>query len=102
MILSVTLILSTIICLFGVLALPGGRNDQGGFTEARIRLSVAATLMVAYFVLFSTAVFFGRGDTSINGEMMNTLTQLMAIVLPFYFGTSGLVEWAKRKERKAD
>lgn len=102
MILSITLVLSSIACFFGLLALPGGRNDQGGFKEERIRLSVAGTLMVAYLVLFSTAIFFGNRDQSINLTMMDTLTQLMMVVLPFYFGTSGLVEWAKLKERKAN
>lgn len=97
-VLTVTLILSTIVCLFGVLALPGGRDDKGVFLEARVRLSIAVTLLVVYFVLFSNAVLFGSGDTNINKDMMTTLTQLMTIVLPFYFGTSGLVEWAKRKE----
>ena len=36
-------------------------------------------------------------DGNVNTEMLDTLTQMMAIVLPFYFGTSGLVEWSKRR-----
>ncbi len=99
-VLTVTLILSMVITLFGVLALPGGRDDKGVFREERVRLAIAATLLVVYFVLFCNAVLFGKSDTNINEEMMKTLTQLMTIVLPFYFGTSGLVEWAKRKEEK--
>ncbi len=98
--LTITLVLGMIITLFGLLALPGGRNDQGFFREERIRLAIAATLLVVYFVLFCNAVLFGKSDTNINTEMMGTLTQLMTIVLPFYFGTSGLVEWAKRREKQ--
>lgn len=98
--LTVTLLLSMIITLFGVLALPGGHDGEGIFREERVRLAIASTLLVVYFVLFSNAVLFGKGDTNINEEMMKTLTQLMTIVLPFYFGTSGLVEWAKRRKEK--
>jgi hypothetical protein len=96
--LSITLLLSMVITLFGLLALPGARNNEGVFREERIRFAIAATLVVVYFVLFCNSVLFGEGDKSINPEMMKTLTQLMIIVLPFYFGTSGLVEWAKRRE----
>lgn len=93
--LSITLMLAMVITLFGLLALPGGRTDKGVFREERIRFAIAATLVVVYLVLFSNAVFFAEGK--INKEMMDTLTMLMTIVLPFYFGTSGLVEWAKRR-----
>ena len=96
--LTITLLLAMIITLFGLLALPGARNNEGVFREERIRFAIAATLVVVYFVLFCNSVLFGEGDKSINPEMMKTLTQLMIIVLPFYFGTSGLVEWAKRRE----
>ena len=94
--LSITLLLSMVITLFGLLALPGGRTDEGIFREERIRFAIAVTLVVVYFVLFCNAVFFA--EDKINEDMMDTLTMLMTIVLPFYFGTSGLVEWAKRRE----
>ena len=93
--LTVTLALGMIVTLFGLLALPGGRSKEGVFREERVRLAIAATLLVVYFTLFSNAVLFGQEDKNINQQMMETLTQLMTIVLPFYFGTSGLVEWAK-------
>jgi len=96
--LTVTLVVAMLITLFGVLALPEGRDDKGVLREERVRLAIAVTLLVVYFVLFSNAVLFGNNDANINGEMMDTLTQLMTIVLPFYFGTSGLVEWAKRRD----
>ena len=97
--LTVTLLLSMVATLFGILALSGARNDDGTFREARIRFAIAATLLVVYFVLFSNAVLWGTSDKSINDSMMATLTQLMTIVLPFYFGTSGIVEWAKIKQK---
>ncbi len=95
--LTITLMLAMVITLFGLLALPGARTDEGIFREERVRFAIAGTLLVVYFVLFCNAVLFGEGDKSINSKMMDTLTMLMTIVLPFYFGTSGLVEWAKRR-----
>lgn len=100
-VLTITLVLAMVITLFGLLSLPGARTNEGVFREERVRFAIAATLMVVYFVLFCNAVLFGEKDTNINFKMMDTLTQLMTIVLPFYFGTSGLVEWAKRREDRS-
>jgi Ca2+/Na+ antiporter len=100
--LSITLLLAMVITLFGLLALPGARTDEGTFREERVRFAIAATLLVVYFVLFCNAVLFGEGDKSINTKMMDTLTTLMTIVLPFYFGTSGLVEWSKQRGERSE
>ena len=97
--LSLTMVVTMLVTLFGVLALPGGLSDDGSYREQRIRFAIAATLVAVYFVLFSNAVLWGNSD-QINGKMMDTLTQLMTIVLPFYFGTSGLVEWGKMREAR--
>ncbi|MEJ2094075.1 MAG: hypothetical protein P8X93_02550 [Gammaproteobacteria bacterium] len=99
--LTITLLLAMIITLFGLLALPGARTDEGVFREERIRFAIAATLLVVYFVLFCNSVLFGESDENINFKMMDTMTTLMTIVLPFYFGTSGLVEWSKQRGERS-
>lgn len=98
--LSLTLAVTGVTTLFGILALPGGLSEDGSYREQRIRFAIAATLLVVYFVLFSNAVLWGAESKDVNKEMMGTLTQLMSIVLPFYFGTSGLVEWGKIREAR--
>lgn len=98
--LSTTLLLTVSIMLFGVLSLPGGRDADGNFREERVRFAIAATLVVVYLVLFSIAVLWGANDNNINKDMLDTLTDMMTIVLPFYFGTSGAVEWAKRRDAR--
>ena len=99
-ILALTLVVTMVTTLFGVLALPGGLEKDGSFREQRIRFAIATTLVVVYFVLFSNAVFWPPDDEFIDDDMLNTLTQLMYIVLPFYFGTSGLVEYGKIKQAR--
>jgi hypothetical protein len=81
---------------FGILGLPGGYEAPGGaFTEARIRLAITATLM-EYLVYFGTLVFLPR-DQNVVGydkDVLPTLTDLIKIAIPFYFGASAAVQIA--------
>jgi hypothetical protein len=48
-------------------------------------------------------VFFGMGvfwRDGINSAMVETLTDLMMVVIPFYFGASAAAQIAKKKAEK--
>lgn len=44
--LSLTLAVTGVTTLFGILALPGGLSEDGSYREQRIRFAIAATLLV--------------------------------------------------------
>ena len=101
---SILLVLVTLTTYFGFLMLPGGFREETGFTESRIRLAIASTLTLTYLVYFCTVVFFSDSATQklYNKELLETLTGLLKIVLPFYFGAVAATEvFQKRSEPKS-
>jgi hypothetical protein len=93
--LVLTIISAGVLTLFGTLALPGAQDEDGSYREQRIRFSIAITFLVVYLVFFGMAVFW---DTGTNAKMVETLTNLMMVVMPFYFGASAAAQIAKKKE----
>lgn len=96
LVLSLVVVVSALITLFGALSIEGAKADDGSYKEGRIRLSIALTVLVAYFVYFSLAVFWVEG--TYNTQIFETLTNLMMVVIPFYFGSSAAVEWADKRK----
>ncbi len=94
-----TLISTALLTLFGTLALPGAQDQSGAFAEQRIRVAVAMSVLALYIVYFSMAVFWTTPDT--NPKMVETLTNLLMVVIPFYFGASAFTQVAKRKDENA-
>ena len=96
--LSLMLVLVALVAFFGLLMSPGATNEDGTVREARIRLAIAATLVIVYVVFFGTTVFF-RDPKATSGfaeKMLETLTTMLTVVLPFYFGASAVAEYGKR------
>lgn len=97
--------LGAIASFFGILALPGGWSEGRGFTEARVRLALTSTLVMLYVLYFSTAIFwFGtpESEPSPLGEtLFTTLSNLLMVVVPFYFGTTAATEIARTRSRAA-
>jgi hypothetical protein len=56
------------------------------------------SILVLYLTYFSMAVFWGEG----KNEMVNTLTNLLMVVIPFYFGASAAVQWGQKKRVEAN
>jgi hypothetical protein len=94
--LVLTQILAALLTLFGTLALAGGQDETGSFREERIRFSIAISVLVLYLVFFGMAVFW---DTGTNRAMVETLTNLMMVVIPFYFGASAVAQASSKKSR---
>lgn len=98
---TLVLILGGTITLFGTMAIPGAQTADGSFSEQRIRLAIAMTVLVVYLVYFGMAVVWGGNLT----PMVGTLTNLVMVVIPFYFGASAAVQWAEKagtKQKTAD
>lgn len=99
MVLVLTIILSALITLFGTLALPGGQDEDGSYGEQRVRLAIAMSVLVVYLEFFCMSVFWGEG--TFNQGMVSTLTNLLMVVIPFYFGASAVAQIAKKNEKGA-
>lgn len=94
MVLVLTYIFTAILTLFGSLALPGAQDENGNFREERIRFSIAISVLVVYLVYFCGAVWWYGGK---KNEMVETLTNLVMVVVPFYFGASAAAQIVQKK-----
>ncbi len=100
--LSLMLVLVALITFFGLLISPGAVDQNGTVHESRIRLAIASTLIMFYLVFFSKTVFF-RDTNAISplaDKMLETLTTMLTIVLPFYFGASAVAGYVKREGKE--
>lgn len=99
-VLGVTLVLIAFINFFGFLGLPGAVGRGGEFRESRIRLGIAASLLLVYLTYFGTIVFLAAPQNPTQEEkLLATLTSLLSIVIPFYFGASAAVEIGSRLKK---
>jgi hypothetical protein len=99
--LSVMLFLTALIAYFGILIVPGGWKEGEGFSESRIRLAITSAFLVVYLAYFSTVIFWSGKEAlpPLANKMIETLTDLLSIVLPFYFGVTGAVEILKDRSK---
>ena len=106
---AMMLIGAAAITFFGFLGLPGNIDDKGAFRESRIRLSITGTLLIVYLIYFGSIVYL-QPDTDAEGNIIKTeaesllptLTNLLMVTIPFYFGSSVAVEIANLQSKKGD
>jgi hypothetical protein len=81
--------------------LPGGFAEKTGFSESRIRLAITSTLFITYIVYWGTIIFWSKEglENSYNQKLFETLTDLLGLVLPFYFGATAAVQVAEVIQR---
>ena len=96
MTIAITMIIAGTATLFGTLAVPGGQNADGSFREQRIRLSITMSILVIYFIWWSFALQWSNPDLPLD-PMFQTLTDLLKIIIPFYFGASAFAQWSERR-----
>lgn len=84
-----------IVTFFGFLRLPMG--GAPGFSDGKMRSALTGALVMTYLVYFSSTIWTAGHPSQADraNELLETLTGLLAIVLPFYFGVTGAVEIAK-------
>lgn len=90
------------ITFFGFLLLPGNVNEKGVFNESRIRLSITATLIVTYIIFFGAVAFLNNKDEFVSPDLISTLTNMISVTIPFYFGASAAVEIVKLQKKKSE
>ena len=96
---SFMLVLVALSTFFGSLMWSGGFNQQTGFHENRIRLAIASTLVLTYLVYFCTVIFFSSSAQlgPYQKDLLETFTDLLKIVFPFYFGATAVSEILQKK-----
>ena len=103
-VLSLMVIIMGVVTFCGFLMLPGSCDSAGVFDERRIRLAITASIFLTYLTYFGTAVFWN--DDSFGGlqkELFDSITTLLTILLPFYFGASVAADYLKQKDdQKSD
>jgi hypothetical protein len=96
--LVVMLALVSLITFFGFLSLPVDGQPVNRLTDSALRIALTAALVMTYLVYFSTAVWLSEGegvDAARADDLLSTLTSMIMVVLPFYFGVTGAVEAAR-------
>ena len=97
---SLLLALVALITYFGLLSLPGGFSKEKGFSESRIRFAITSTLTITYLVYFSTVMFSADTDNSVNTNLLATLTNLLGVVIAFYFGSTAVSDYLAKKSNE--
>ncbi len=96
--LVVMLALVSLITFFGFLSLPIDGKAVNSLTDSAVRTALTAALVMTYLVYFSTAVWLSEAegvDPARAENLLSTLTTMIMVVLPFYFGVTGAVEAAR-------
>ncbi len=99
---AIMLIGASIITFFGLLGLPGGITTNGTLVEAKIRFAITGSLVIVYLVYFGSVVYLHKDaqnedDLTIGSfasTMIPTLSNLLMVVVSFYFGSTAAIEIA--------
>lgn len=99
---AIMLIGSAIIAFYTTLAFPGSIDEHGIIRESRIRLAVMSALLMTYLVYFGSVVYLDveQHIETFAKEVLPTLTQLLAITISFYFGSTAAIEILKGSGKK--
>lgn len=89
---GLVLILVALITFFAFLMAPGSFEKRGQFNESRIRLAITATLLLVYLVYLGIQIFLSGAPTEFHRQMFPSLTTLLSVTIPFYFGASVAAE----------
>ena len=102
---AMMLIGSSLITFFGILH---NIADEIPKLEARIRLAICATLVVAYLVYFGSVVYLepalddkGNRIKTFADEIFPTLTTLVTVAVSFYFGSTAAIQISKNNNPSA-
>jgi hypothetical protein len=85
-----------VVFFLGVLML-GNTGDQP-FTLDAVRHAITAGFVTTYFTLLGFSAWYsGKTGTSFAPNLMSTFTDLLKIILPFYFVTEAGVQFQKTR-----
>ena len=86
-----------IVTFFGLIAAPEGLEKDGSLRESWIRFVITTTLVTVFIVYFSTSGYWNEGVSKIQETMITSITNMLGIVLAFYFGATAAVQIFGRK-----
>lgn len=91
-----------IITFLGILVLVNYLSESFAFDRGEMRKAIAGSFVAVYFTLVSLLTFTGFSPSSekLAETIIGHFTYLVGIVIVFYFGSSGVREYLKFKERR--
>lgn len=99
---SVAVVAVGIITFFGFLY--GLKGPDQRLDDSAMRTAITAGLVSAYLVLVGLVSFIHGDDSmpAITETMLGSFTALIALVVPFYFGSTAYVQAQKIKQGEPD
>ena len=76
------------------------RGTPGRFEEGDVRFALAISFVAVFFALLSFYAFSRDEPTGFARSLIETFLDQTALVVGFYFATSGALEFVKIRERR--
>ncbi|TET62872.1 hypothetical protein E3J48_03600 [Candidatus Aerophobetes bacterium] len=91
-----------VITFLGILMLANYLSDSPTLDKGEMRKAITGSFIAVYFALVSLLTFTGFSPSSekLAETIIGHFTYLVGIVVVFYFGSSGVREYLKFKERR--
>ena len=91
-----------LITFLGILMLVNYLSESPALDRGEMRKAIAGSFIAVYFALVSLLTFTGFSPSSekLAETIIGHFTYLVGIVVIFYFGSSGVREYLKFKERR--
>ena len=90
-----------VITFIGILMLVNAVSESSSFDMGEMRKAITGSFIVVYFAVMALLVF--RGVETVDNELSKTIiehfTYLMGIIIVFYFGSRGVIEYLKYKNK---
>ncbi|HEU4354847.1 MAG TPA: hypothetical protein VFT27_04590 [Actinomycetota bacterium] len=93
------LIATAVISFIGFLLIGNYLSDRTALEASQMRTAIAGTFVVTYFAILGLFVFSTYTPTDFASRITNDLLGQVALVVGFYFATSGALEFARIRER---
>lgn len=93
------LIATAVISFIGFLLIGSYLSDGTALEASQMRTAIAGTFVVTYFAILGLFVFSPYTPTAFAGRITDDLLSQVALVVGFYFATSGALEFARIRER---
>jgi hypothetical protein len=84
-----------LIAFLGLLLLAHHVASYRPFDSGEMRLAIAGSFTIVYFVVLAIFLFSTSNPTSFAQDYVRNLTSLMGVIVAFYFGSSAAVQYAK-------
>lgn len=91
-----------VITFLGILMLVNYLSESAAFDKGEMRKAIAASFIAVYFALVSLLTFtdFSPSGTELAETIIGHFRTLIIIIIVSYFGSSGVREYLKFRERR--